>query len=75
MFVYAGVGFSSVSNWRHFYSFSGISMDCGVMYKFHALILKAGYTRMFGSDKLGFHFGDINIGAGVTIHKNKKNKK
>lgn len=47
-------------------------IDAGIMLRWRALLLQAGYTRLLGSSMYGHHYGDFNVGIGVNIHKNKK---
>lgn len=50
----------------------GVQIDAGVIFKWKALLLQAGYTRLLGSSRYGHHYGDFNVGLGITMHKNKK---
>ena len=53
-------------------SIEGVQIDAGVIFKWKALLLQAGYTRLLGSSRYGHHYGDFNVGLGITMHKNKK---
>lgn len=50
----------------------GVQIDAGVILKWKALLLQAGYTRLLSSSRYGHHYGDFNVGLGITMHKNKK---
>lgn len=79
LFVYAGSGYGEYThgvydykeNEQNVYHVAGAELDLGVMYKFKALLLQAGYTRILAKGD-GGTFGDFNIGVGITIHKEKK---
>lgn len=80
LFVYAGSGYGKYSH--GVYSFSngdqsdvynvkGAEVDFGIMLKYKALLLQAGYTRILATGDNG-KFGEFNVGIGITIHKEKK---
>lgn len=56
-------------------SVEGPQIDAGVIFRWKALLLQAGYSRILSSSPLGHHFGDLNVGIGVNIHKNKKRQR
>lgn len=80
LFAYAGSGYGEYAHgvYEHdseikydVYHIKGAELDFGVMFKYKALLLQAGYTRILAKGQSGT-FGDFNIGIGVTIHKEKK---
>lgn len=80
LFAYAGGGYGEYTHGSHcgihsypqdVYHVNGAEIDCGIMLKYKALLLQAGYTRMLDSGDVG-KFGEFNFGIGITIHKEKK---
>ena len=53
------------------YNVKGAEIDLGVMLKYKAVLLQAGYKRILATGD-GGKFGEFNIGIGITIHKEKK---
>lgn len=77
LFVYVGSGYGSYSHgvldgYSNVYKVSGAEIDFGAMFKFKALLVQAGYTRILAKSKSGGSWGAFNIGVGITIHKEKK---
>ena len=79
--LYAGAGYASYAgaallddSWDVVVTegIEGVQIDAGVIFKWKALLLQAGYTRLLGSSRYGHHYGDFNVGLGITMHKNKK---
>lgn len=83
--LYAGAGYAQYAgaailtqNWDDPWELDategieGVQIDAGVILKWKALLLQAGYTRLLGSSRYGHHYGDFNVGLGITMHKNKK---
>lgn len=50
----------------------GANIDFGAILKWKALLFQVGYTSILGSSDEGYKFGALNIGLGISIHKNKK---
>ena len=83
--LYVGGGYASYIGSEYYaneYSHSifddpakGPQIDAGVIFRWKALLLQAGYSRILSSSPLGHHFGDLNVGIGVNIHKNKKRQR
>lgn len=80
LFAYAGSGYGEYTHGvykdnydsKHdVYRVAGAELDLGVMFKYKALLLQAGYKRILAKGQ-GGSMGDFNIGVGVTIHKEKK---
>lgn len=74
---YKGMEYSYYFSNGHFKddSVEGPQIDAGVIFRWKALLLQAGYSRILSSSPLGHHFGDLNVGIGVNIHKNKKRQR
>lgn len=82
---YVGGGYASYKGLEYFESGTGCrfkydsvegpQIDAGVIFRWKALLLQAGYSRILSSSPLGHHFGDLNVGIGVNIHKNKKRQR
>lgn len=80
LFAYIGSGYGKYThgvytdkynNQYDVYSVAGAELDFGVMFKYKALLLQAGYKRILAKGESGT-LGDFNIGVGITIHKEKK---
>lgn len=85
LYVYAGSGYGEYSHGTiqgkfgysydnrtyNVYHVGGAEIDLGVMFKYKALLLQAGYTRILAKGD-GGSFGDFSVGLGITIHKEKK---
>ena len=58
------------------YCSAGVMLDGGLILKFKALLLQAGYNRIMWAthDDYGDKFGSVYLGVGFTIHKQKKDK-
>lgn len=87
LWFYAGSGYGSycgASFLFHNYKYGlhakftenvkGALLDFGVMGRWKMLLLQAGYSRIMASSPAGHHFGTFDVGVGITIHKNKKDK-
>lgn len=81
LWVYAGSGYArymgaSVSYGdeyiRGYETVKGPLVDAGVLFRWKALLLQTGYSRIIGTSKYGHHFGAFNFGIGVTLHKHNK---
>lgn len=88
-YVYAGSGYgeyseifkfdSSIDSNNYYgetiqpYGSKGVALDLGVIFKWKALLVSVGYTRLFG-DNYDKALSEFNVGIGFTIHKNSKRK-
>ena len=59
---------------RALYGHHGPIVDGGLIFKWKALLLSAGYTRVLGNNYAPTPYHEINAGIGFTIHRNKKRK-
>ena len=72
---YIGSGFGEYSHGKVVdmydtpYYVKGVEADMGVMLKWKALLLQVGYTRIIPESNTGHHFGELSVGVGFTIHK------
>lgn len=78
LYAYAGSGYGEYTHGvlnslsRDVFAVKGAELDLGVMFKYKALLLQAGYKRILATGDAGGKFGAFNIGVGITIHKEKK---
>lgn len=61
----------AINSYRVFET-EGANIDFGAILKWKALLFQVGYTGILGSSDEGYKFGALNIGLGISIHKNKK---
>lgn len=56
------------------YEINGVCLDLGVIMKYKALLLSAGYSPCIAKTDWvdGARWGDFHVGIGFTIHKNRK---
>lgn len=79
LFTYVGSGYGEYAHGVYtanresydVYQVKGAELDLGVMFKYKAILIQAGYTRILAKGD-GGNFGDFNLGVGITIHKEKK---
>ncbi|MBQ9560158.1 MAG: PEGA domain-containing protein [Bacteroidaceae bacterium] len=89
VYLYAGSGYGdytrgfkqSKDNVRSGFEYmnrsAGVMIDAGLILKWRAMLLQAGYNRVVhgtASNNSGENFGSIYLGVGFTIHKQKKDK-
>ena len=54
------------------YGHNGPIIDGGLILKWKALLLSAGYTRVLGSNYYTIPYHEFNVGVGFTIHRNNR---
>lgn len=57
---------------EYLFELENATFDLGAILKWKALLFQVGYTGILGSSDEGYKFGALNIGLGISIHKNKK---
>lgn len=82
--VYAGAGYCTYCPGKYedsngykeeLFSLDTPTIEFGAIAKYKALLFQIGYERGLKSSEQGYHYGDFNVGVGINLHKNKKNKK
>lgn len=58
--------------WTSQNSYTGPMLDCGLIFKWRALLLQVGYSNIF--DSTNGSYGDFYAGIGISIHRHKKSK-
>lgn len=79
LYLYAGAGVISYSHGIYGdendtpYCADGLGVDAGAILKWKALLLSCGYNTVVAGDITdGYRYGNIYVGLGITIRKNKK---
>lgn len=78
LFLYGGGGYGDYNHGDYKdngifpYYATGAAIDFGAILKWKALLLSCGYNTIVGDVTEGHRYGNVYVGLGFTIHRNKK---